>query len=549
MMEKHQTIIIGGGPAGLTAAVYLRRAGYEVLVLEKEEIGGQIRISNEVVNYPGITRISGEELSEQMRRQALAFGADIRRETVCSVSLTGKEKVVQTEKQHYEAPVILYGAGAIPRKLDFPGEKEFAGHGIAYCATCDGELFSGKPIFVVGGGYAAAEEALYLTRYSKPVTMIIREPDFTCAKELAEKVKSCPDIRIEYNTQIQRAEGESFVRHLVFYNAKTDTEWEFESRDAIGVFIFAGYLPQTHLVKDQLTCDEQGYLVTDEEKRTNLEGVYGIGDVTKKRLRQLVTAAADGAIAAEAIGVDYPLERMPQVAARSDGEASAYANAESLEKETKESSSPDSIFHEIAHQIKEVEQRFETSPICKVTLSRSEVSEKVKNFMEELADVMPRVQIEYEQANSDAGELVPSIHISSQDGQRSGMYLHGTPGGHEFSTFLSALYQAAGPGKPLMGELLTQVKSIRTPVRLDVAVTLGCNQCPVLASSAMTIAAYSPMVEVHVINLAEFPEWKDRYQIFSVPFLLVNGKKSYFGKKNTEELIKIIGDAIGKEIV
>lgn len=547
MMEKHQIIIIGGGPAGLTAAIYLRRAGYEVLVLEKEDIGGQIRISNEVVNYPGIPHISGEELSEQMRRQALAFGADIRRETVCSLSLTGKDKVVQTEKQHYEAPVVLYGAGAVPRKLDFPGEKEFAGHGIAYCATCDGELFAGKQIFVVGGGYAAAEEALYLTRYSKPVTMIIREPDFTCAKELAEKVKSCPDITIEYNTQIQRVEGETFVKRIVFHNAKSDTEWEFESQNAIGVFIFAGYLPQTHLVKDQLTCDEQGYLVTDEEKRTNLEGVYGIGDVTKKRLRQLVTAAADGAIAAEAIGVDYPLEHMPEVSARVDGKTSYHTP--SMRKEEKKASPPDSVFHEIAHQIKEVEQRFEASPICRVTLSRSEVSKNVKKFMEELQDVMPRVQIEYEEATSDRNELVPSIYISSQDGQRAGMYIHGTPGGHEFSTFLSALYQAAGPGKPLMGKLLTQVKSIRTPVRLDVAVTLGCNQCPVLASSAMTIAAYSPMVEVHVINLAEFPEWKDQYQIFSVPFLLVNGEKSYFGKKNTEELIQIIGDAIGKEIV
>lgn len=311
MAEKHQTIIIGGGPAGLTAAIHLRRAGYEVLVLEKEEEGGQIRISESVVNYPGIIQTDGRTLMETMRRQAVQFGAQIRRETVISASLTDHVKVIQTQKNHYEAPVVIYAAGSVPRKLDFPGENEFVGRGITYCADCDGEKFTDKPIFVVGGGYTAAEEAMYLTRYTKPVVVIVREPDFTCAKQLADKVKNHPDIKMEYNTEIIRVEGDTSVKKIIFKNALNGKEWTYENADAVGIFIFAGYLPQTAMVNKQLICDQQGYLLTDEGQRTNVEGVYGAGDICQKRLRQLVTAVADGAVAAETIIADYPLEQLP----------------------------------------------------------------------------------------------------------------------------------------------------------------------------------------------------------------------------------------------
>lgn len=627
MAEKHQTVIIGGGPAGLTVAIYLRRAGYEVLVLEKEEEGGQIRISEKVVNYPGIEETDGETLMETMRRQAVNFGAQIRRENVISASLTDHGKVIQTEKNHYEAPVVIYAAGSVPRKLNFPGESEFAGRGIAYCATCDGELFTDKPIFVVGGGYAAAEEAMYLTRYSKPVMLIIREPDFTCAKKLADEVKAHPDIKIEYNTEIVRVEGDTSVKKIVFKNALSGKEWTYENTDTIGIFIFAGYLPQTDMVKKQLICDKQGYLLTDEGKRTNVEGVYGAGDVCQKRLRQLVTAVADGAVAAETIAADYPLDQMPALesehpALRADDPASREENpgdrtnktgadcraggqdalisnvqnqiqgreekklytgeetdrcgdVRNLQKRGQSTAGqmegamrPDSQFADIYPQIKEVESRFETVPECRVLLDDSTVSGQVKTFMEDLEEAMPRVHISYEETGADgaartAGKsseesrgddaarevIVPSIGISSKDGERKGMFFHGTPGGHEFTSFLSALYQAAGPGKPLMDEILTQIASIRMPVRLDVGVTLSCTKCPELVSSAMLVAAHSPQVEVHVVNLAQFPEFKEKHQVFSVPFLMVNGEKTYYGKKSVEELMAIIGESIGKEVV
>ena len=562
MAEKHQTVIIGGGPAGLTAAIYLRRAGYEVLVLEKEEEGGQIRISEKVVNYPGIEETDGETLMETMRRQAVNFGAQIRRENVISASLTDHGKVIQTEKNHYEAPVVIYAAGSVPRKLNFPGE-----------------------------------------------------------------VKAHPDIKIEYNTEIVRVEGDTSVKKIVFKNALSGKEWTYENTDTIGIFIFAGYLPQTDMVKKQLICDKQGYLLTDEGKRTNVEGVYGAGDVCQKRLRQLVTAVADSAVAAETIAADYPLDQMPALesehpALRADDPASREENpgdrtnktgadcraggqdalisnvqnqiqgreekklytgeetdrcgdVRNLQKRGQSTAGqmegamrPDSQFADIYPQIKEVESRFETVPECRVLLDDSTVSGQVKTFMEDLEEAMPRVHISYEETDADgaartAGKsseesrrddaarevIVPSISISSKDGERKGMFFHGTPGGHEFTSFLSALYQAAGPGKPLMDEILTQIASIRTPVRLDVGVTLSCTKCPELVSSAMLVAAHSPQVEVHVVNLAQFPEFKEKHQVFSVPFLMVNGEKTYYGKKSVEEVMATIGEHISKEVV
>lgn len=561
MAEKHQTIIIGGGPAGLTAAIYLRRAGYEVLVLEKEEEGGQIRISESVVNYPGIIKIDGQTLMENMRRQAVQFGAQVRRETVISASLTDHVKVIQTQKNHYEASVVIYAAGSVPRKLDFPGESAFMGKGIAYCATCDGELFAGKPIFVVGGGYAAAEEALYLTRYTKPIVLIVREPDLTCAKKLADMVKEHPDIKIEYNTEIIRVEGDTSVKKIIFKNALSGKEWTYENTDTIGVFIFAGYLPQTAIVKKQLVCDQQGYLITDDGKRTNVEGVYGAGDVCQKRLRQLVTAVADGAVAAETIVADYPLEQLPVIeeATRKNktGASSHVSRQDALiqnvskqiqGKEEKKiytgkgegAIRPDSPFSEIYSQIKEVERRFETIPVCRVFLDDSQISQQVREFMEDLREVMPSVPISYEEKKAEDTAMLPFIDISSKDQKKKGIYFHGTPGGHEFSSFLSALYQAAGPGKTVTESIYKRLQSLSMPVRMDIGMTLNCTKCPELVTSAILAAAFSPKVEVHIINLAQFSAFKEKHQVYHVPFLLVNQKKTYYGKKNVEELIEII---------
>ena len=220
--KLYDAVIIGGGPAGLTAAIYLARARYRVLVVEKDHFGGQITITSEVVNYPGVLATSGTELTETMRRQAEAFGAEFLLAEARSLDLAGDIKHVCTSKGTLDCFAVLLATGASPRHVGFAGEEEFRGHGVAYCATCDGEFFTGKDVFVVGGGFAAAEESVFLTKYARHVTILVRDDDFTCAPAAAEEAKSNDKITVLYNTEVEAAGGDSALRWLRYKNLKTD---------------------------------------------------------------------------------------------------------------------------------------------------------------------------------------------------------------------------------------------------------------------------------------------------------------------------------------
>lgn len=198
----YDAVVIGGGPAGLTAALYLARARYRVLVLEKEQFGGQITITDEVVNYPGVARISGRALTENIRRQAEAFGAEFLLTEATALDLTGDIKTVQTARGAFRCFCVLLATGAHPRQVGFQGEEEYKGRGVAYCATCDGEFFTGKDVFVVGGGYAAAEESVFLTKFARHVTILMRAEDFTCAEAVAEPARRHEKITILPQTEL-----------------------------------------------------------------------------------------------------------------------------------------------------------------------------------------------------------------------------------------------------------------------------------------------------------------------------------------------------------
>ena len=251
MNNFYDAIIVGGGPAGLSAAIYLARAKFSVLVIEKEKIGGQITITSEVVNYPGIFKTSGQELTDNMKKQAQSFGAEFMIANVTELKLTNDIKEVKCDKGTIKSIGIILATGSHPRKLGFTGEKEYQGRGVAYCATCDGEFFSGKEIFVIGGGFAAAEEAVFLTKYASKVTIIVREDDFTCAKGVAEKAKENPKIEVHYNTEIIEANGDISLKKAVFKNNKTNKTWSYETNDTFGIFVFAGYEPATSLPKNK----------------------------------------------------------------------------------------------------------------------------------------------------------------------------------------------------------------------------------------------------------------------------------------------------------
>lgn len=299
----YDAVIIGGGPAGLTAALYLARAGCRVLVLEQRGYGGQIALTNEVVNYPGILKTSGVELTQTMRAQAEAFGAEFLIAQAQELLLSDTEKTVKTSRGDFRCLGILLATGAQPREAGFRGEGEFRGRGVSYCATCDGAFFRDKDVFVIGGGYTAAEESIFLTKFARHVTILIRKNDFACPASVADKARKHEKITVLPNTVVQEVSGDDGIKQIQYQNVSTGEISEYRSPDGknIGVFVFAGCVPDTALVSGVVERDGRGYILTDENRKTSVEGVYAAGDICAKPLRQVITAASDGAIAASAL--------------------------------------------------------------------------------------------------------------------------------------------------------------------------------------------------------------------------------------------------------
>ena len=294
-------IIIGAGPAGLSAALYSARAGLDTLIIEKESIGGQIALTTSVDNYPGDNSSpTGPDLSDKMLKQAMDFGAERVFEEVKSLELEGEVKKVVTDDKTYETRTVILAMGANPRKLGIPGEKEFTGRGVAYCATCDAPFYTGLEIYVIGGGDAAVEEAIYLTKFARKVKIVYRGNKLRAAKSIQDKAKANDKIEIIYNSEIKEIQGEMGVNKMKMVNNQTNEITIVEPTDGdsdYGVFIFIGYIPNTSLVEGIIDLTD-GYITTDEDMKTQISGVFACGDVRKKTVRQVVTAVSDGAIAA-----------------------------------------------------------------------------------------------------------------------------------------------------------------------------------------------------------------------------------------------------------
>lgn len=300
----YDLIILGAGAAGLSAAIYGARNNLNTLIIEKEIVGGQITLTDAVDNYPGVDDTSGTELSNIMLKQAEKFGAKKVSDTIISVNLEGKVKVLKSLNNEYRTKALIIASGANPRKLEIPGEREFTGRGVGYCATCDGPFYSGLEVFVVGGGDAALEEAIFLTKFARKVTIIYRGDKLRAAKSIQDKAFANDKISFIYNTNVTEVYGDGAVNKMKLVNGKTGETYfiDADPQDKeFGLFIFVGYVPNTEIFNAKLNL-ENGYIVTDEDMMTNIEGVYAAGDVRKKKVRQVVTAASDGAIAAISAG-------------------------------------------------------------------------------------------------------------------------------------------------------------------------------------------------------------------------------------------------------
>ena len=301
MENVYDVIIIGAGPGGLAAGIYAGRSRLKTLIIEKAFDGGQIAITAEVENYPGGTEHeSGASLTERMVAQTVKFGVEKVYGTVLEVELEGKIKTVKTTDNTYQAKAVIIATGAFPRLIGCPGEKELTGKGVSYCATCDGAFFEDLEVYVLGGGDTAVEEAIYITRFARKVTIIHRRDELRAAKYLQEHAKANPKIDFMWNTVVTEIKGDGVVESMVVEDLVTGEKREIladEEDGTFGIFVFVGFVPNSSLFEGKITM-EGGYIVTDEDMRTNIEGVYAVGDIRKKALRQVVTAAADGAIAA-----------------------------------------------------------------------------------------------------------------------------------------------------------------------------------------------------------------------------------------------------------
>jgi len=534
MKDLYDVIIIGGGPAGLTAALYLARAKYRTVVLEKEKFGGQITITHEVVNYPGVKKTSGAELTETMRSQAESFGAEFMLSEVESLDLSGDIKTVKTARGELKAFGVLLATGAHPRMVGFKGEADFRGRGVAYCATCDGEFFTGKEVFVVGGGFAAAEEAVFLTRYARHVHILIRKDHFSCAESVADAARSHPKITVHYNTQVEEVLGDSSLRAIRYKNTRTGevTEYRDPRGDNIGVFVFAGYAPATSLVKGIADLNEQGYVLTDRSLKTSVDGLYAAGDVCVKALRQVVTAVGDGALAAT------ELEKHAAAMQRKTGLRPEAPRPEPQKQEVpapaKQSSS--ALFDgAMLAQLNTVFSRMANKLILKISLDDRPVSSELKGYMEELAKLTDKLDLEEEN-----GAEAPCVRIYRADGSYTGLAFHGVPGGHEFTSFVLGLYNAAGPGQPLDSDVRASIAKLQDK-NMKVLVSLSCTMCPELVTAAQRIAAENEHVSAEIYDISHFPALREKYNVMSVPCLVVgDGKTVTFGKKNIRQLLDIL---------
>lgn len=301
----YDLIVLGAGPAGLTAALYGARAGLKVLVLEKMLAGGEIANTAWMDNFPGFPEgISGMDFSQLLEKQALRFGTEIVSASVEKVEPKGEVKKVITSTEEHLGHSLLVASGTLPRELGVPGEDKLMGRGISFCATCDGPFFRGKKVAVVGGGDSAVEEALYLTRFASQVYIIHRRDQLRVAPALQEKAVNHPQIEVYWDSIIKEFSGEQKVEKLVLENVKDKSIPELE---VDGVFLYVGRTPNSGFIEG-VEKDSDGYIITNEEMETSLPGVYAAGDIRRKFLRQVVTAAADGAIAAT-MAIKYLTER------------------------------------------------------------------------------------------------------------------------------------------------------------------------------------------------------------------------------------------------
>lgn len=556
-MTEHvyDIIVIGGGSAALSAGIYAGRSMMDVLIIEKDKIGGQVTTTSDVVNYPGIRKTSGPQLMADMHTQATDFGVEFVTDDIVDVDFRSDDKVLTSRKgKTYKARAVLIATGASANKIGFPGEEEFTGRGVAYCSTCDGEFFTGMEIFVIGGGYAAAEEAVYLTRYGKKVHMIIREPDFTCAEMTANQAKNNPKIDIVYNTEVKEISGDGLLQQAIFVNNETGEETVFDAPEedgSFGMFVFAGNKPNTDIFKEKIEMTPQGFIPTNESMETNVAGVYAVGDLRVKELRQIVTAVADGAIAAtkaqqfvtsekERLGIPVSHKEVLTTAGEPESKAK-----EPVKEQVAEATKPGEWFPAaMKEQLRGIFAKLTKEvTIVNILDSAEAKTTELAGFLNEFGELSPKIIVKNSDHGSDKAfetkiglERLPAAVLLDEQGEYTGIKFSGIPSGHELNSLVLAIYNVGSEGQAIEADLVEQIKTL-PKTKIQIFVSLTCHFCPDVVAACQRIASLNHNVEAEMIDTGLFPELKKEKKIMSVPAMMIDDQKMIFGAKNMTEIL------------
>ena len=545
MSEKHiyDLIVIGAGPAGLTAGLYAGRATMDTLILEGGNVGGQVTTTSIVANYPAVADVDGTELMNQWQDQVVSMGVKIEHDQATGFNLDGDVKTVTGKSgRQYFGRAIIVATGASPRNVGFKGEDQFRGRGVAYCSTCDGELFTGLQVFVVGGGYAAAEEADYLTRFAKHVTVLVRADKFHCPPLVAAKALNNPKVSVEYNTEIKQVAGDDYIQTATLVNNKTGEETVYhvdDSDQTFGVFVYVGTKPATQEFQGLLDMDDRGYIKTDVDGATNVPGVYAAGDVIVKDLRQIVTAAADGATAATAAEkyvtaqkqrLGIPIHREVKQSAQPVGQTSSV----SQETQPAQPHTGKWLTADIVAQLKAVFGRLTKNVTLDLSLNHTQHSQELASFVDEVAQYSDKLTVDKHEITDDR-QLLPQLKLMVGD-QDTGLQYAGIPSGHEMSSLVLGIYNVGGPGQDVPAALKERIVNL-PKVDIQIGVSLTCHFCPDVVAACQRMASLNPQVTATMIDLGEFPELRKERKIMSVPATIMNDGPVIFGSQTMEQLV------------
>lgn len=547
MADKHlyDLIIVGAGPAGLSAGLYAGRATLDTLILEGDTVGGQVTTTSVVYNYPAVEKVDGTQLMNQMQKQVTDFGVTIAHDQVEKYQLADEVKMlVGKSGQEYRARSVIIATGAQPRTVGFSGENEFRGRGVAYCSTCDGELFSGLQIFVIGGGYAAAEEADYLSRFGKHVTVLVRGDHFSCPPLMAARALNNPKVSVKYNTEVKQVTGDDYVTAATLVNNKTGKETVYHVDDGdntFGIFIYVGTKPATEKLQGLVDLNDQGYIKAAADGATNVPGVYAAGDVIVKNLRQIITAASDGAVAATAAEqyVTAQKQRQGVPIHTAPVKTATQPVGQTTDLEHQEKVSPHQgnwLTTEIDSQLKPIFARLTKPVTLEVNTDGSALSQQLLSFTTEFASLDDHLTVKTKEGQ---GELLPLLKLLDADGQDTGLHYAGIPTGHELNSLVLGVYNVAGPGQTIDPALADRIKRLPA-AKIRIGVSLTCHFCPDVVAACQRMASLNPGITATMIDLQHFPDLRKSKKIMSVPATMINDAPVIFGSQSLEQLVAAV---------